>query len=147
MVTVPLHQLNLLSDLVSGPVTGRLTYSTNKGHALNNVNDLAGDRVVVNPVIIDKTEVTASIDQLEDEILDLYPFCAVTRAFARKATVENVQVGKSTNFDYKYEINDTFLPSMYDESDQQTSIVCLPEKQDIGQKAPLPQDKGLQAHN
>ena len=69
-------------------------------------NDLSGDMVVVNPVIIEKHEVTASIDQIEDEIHDLCPSCAVTRALARKATIENAQVGKSTNSDYKYEIND-----------------------------------------
>ena len=97
--------------------------------------------------IIEKHGVTASIDQIKYEMPDLYPFCAVTRALARKATLENAQVGKSTNSDYKYEINDTFLPSMCDESDQQTSRVCLPEKQDIGQNTPLPQDKGLQSPN
>ena len=60
-------------------------------------NDLSGNMVVVNPVINEKHGVTDSIDQIKDETPDLYPFCAVTRALARKATLENAQVGKSTN--------------------------------------------------
>ena len=106
-------------------------------------NDLAGDKVVVNPVMTEKPEVTTTIDPIEDEIPDLYPSCAVTRAMAQKATLENAQVGKTTNSDYIYNLNDTFLSSMYKESDQQTSRVCLPEEQDISQNAPLTQDKDV----
>ena len=62
---------------------------------------------------------------------------------AQKAILENAQVGKTTNSDYIYDLNDTFLSSMYKESDQETSRVCLPEEQDIDQNAPLTQDKDL----
>ena len=62
---------------------------------------------------------------------------------AQKAILENAQVGKTTNSDYIYDLNDTFLSSMYKESDQKTSRVCLPEKQDFDQNAPLIQDKDL----
>ena len=48
---------------------------------------------------------------------------------------------QSTKSDYIYDLNDTILSSMYKESDQQTSRVCLPEEQDIDQNAPLTQDK------
>ena len=144
LVTVPLHQVNLKSDLVSGTVTvGARPSLPIEGVHLILGNDLAGDKVVVNPVMTEKPEVTTTIDPIEDEIPDLYPSCAVTRAMAQKATLENAQVGKNTNSDYTYDLNDTFLPSMYNESDQQTSRVCLPEKQDIDQNAPLTQDKDL----
>ena len=103
---------------------------------------MAGDKVVVNPVMTEMPEDTNTIDPIEEEIPDLYPSCTVTGAMAQKANVENAQVGKSTNSDYTYDFNDTFLSSMYNESDQQTSKVCLPEKQDI-QNAPLTQEKDL----
>ena len=144
LVTVPLHQVNLKSDLVSGTVTvGARPSLPIEGVHLILGNDLAGDKVVVNPVMTEKPEDTTTIDPIEEEIPDLYPSCAVTRAMAQKANIENAQVGKSTNSDYTYDFNDTFLSSMYNESDQQTSRVCLPEKQDIDKNAPLTQDKDL----
>ena len=144
LVTVPLHQVNLKSDLVSGTVTvGARPSLPIEGVHLILGNDLAGDKVVVNPVMTEKPEVTTTIDPIEDEIPDLYPSCAVTRAMAQKATLENAQVGKSTNSDLIYDLNDTFLSSIYIESDQQPSRVCLPEEQDINQNAPLTQDKDL----
>ena len=113
LVTVPLHQVNLKSDLVSGPVTvGARPSLPIEGVHLIQGNDLAGDKVVVNPVMTEKPEVTTTIDPIEDEIPDLYPSCAVTRAMAQKATLENAQVGKTTNSDYIYDLNDTFLSSM-----------------------------------
>ena len=62
---------------------------------------------------------------------------------AQKACLENAQVGKTTNSDYIYDLDDTFIPSMFNESDQHTSRVCLPEEQEIDQNAPLTQDKDL----
>ena len=144
LVTVPLHQVNLKSDLVSGPVTvGARPSLPIEGVHLILGNDLAGDKVVVNSVMTEKPEVTFTIDPIEEEIPDLYPSCAVTRAMAQKANLENAQVGKTTNSDLIYDLNDTFLSSIYKESDQQPSRVCLPEEQDINQNAPLTQDKDL----
>ena len=146
LTTVPLHQVNLMSDLVSGTVTvGARPSLPIEGVHLILGNDLAGDKVVVNPVMTENPEVTTvtTIDPIEDEIPDLYPSCAVTKAMAQKATLENAQVGKTTNSDYIYYLDDTFIPSMFNESDQHTSRVCLPEEQDIDQNAPLTQDKDL----
>ena len=143
LVTVPLHQVNLMSDLVSVTVTvGARPSLPIEGVHLILGNDLAGDKAVVNPVMTEKPEVTTvtSIDPIEDEIPDLYPSCAVTKAMAQKATLENAQVGKTTNSDYIYYLDDTFIPSMFNESDQHTSRVCLPEEQDIDRNAPLTQD-------
>ena len=60
-----------------------------------------------------------------------------------KPHLENAQVGNGPNSDYLYNLDDTFLPRMYHESDQQSSFVFLPEEQDIYQNAPLTQDKDL----
>ena len=144
LVTVPLHQVNLKSDLVSDTVTVvALPSLPIEGVHLILGNDLVGDKVVVNPVMTEKPEVTTTIDPIEDDVPDLYPSCAVTRAMAQKATIENAQVGKTTNSGYIYDLNDTFLSSMYKENDQQTSKVCLPEEQSIDQHTPFTQDKDL----
>ena len=62
-----------------------------------------------------------------------------------KSHLKNAQVGKgkATNFEYIYDLNDTFLSSMYKECDQQTSRSFLPEEQDNDQNAPLTQDEEL----
>ena len=48
-------------------------------------NDLAGDRVVVNPLVTDTPCMDQSPDPIEQELPDLYPSCAGTRAMAKKA--------------------------------------------------------------
>ena len=45
-------------------------------------NDLAGDKVVVNPLVTDTPNIGQIDDPIEQEIPDLYPSCAVTRAMA-----------------------------------------------------------------
>ena len=43
-------------------------------------NNLAGYKVVVNPLVTDTPCMDQSPDPIEQELLDLYPSCAVTRA-------------------------------------------------------------------
>ena len=52
-------------------------------------NDLAGDKVVVNPLVTDTPNIGQTDDPIEQEIPDLYPSCAVTRAMAKKAILKN----------------------------------------------------------
>ena len=48
-------------------------------------NDLAGDKVVVNPLVTDTSNIGQTDYPIELEIPDLYPSCAVTRAMAKTA--------------------------------------------------------------
>jgi hypothetical protein len=90
-VNVPLHCVNLASDLVSGPVTvGAVTSLPIEGVHLLLGNDLAGDKVVVNPLVTDKPCLDQKVDPVETEIPDLYPACAVTRAMAKRALESDV---------------------------------------------------------
>ena len=158
LISVPLHHIDLQSDLVSGPVTVGVRSSLPiEGVHLILGNDLAGDKVVVNPVVTEKPEVGAVIDPIEEEIPDLYPSCAVTRAMARKATRSEAPERKCSNSDFTYDLTDTFLTSLYDESDQHRSeaqiasskqkslprsnTAQVPEKQGACTKAALTQDK------
>ena len=52
-------------------------------------NDLAGDKVVVNPLVTDTPNIGQTDDPIEQEIPDLYPSCAVTRAMAKKAILKD----------------------------------------------------------
>ena len=82
-VNIPLHHVNLSSDLVTGLVVIGITPSLPfKGVHLLLGNDLAGDKVVVNPLVTDTPNIGQTDDPIEQEIPDLYPSCAVTRAMA-----------------------------------------------------------------
>ena len=86
-VNVPLHNICLSSDLVNGPVVVgfRQTLPFKCVHLLLG-NDLAGDKVVVYPLVTDTPCMDLSPDSIEQELPDLYPSCAVTRTMAKKAS-------------------------------------------------------------
>ena len=91
-VNVPLHNIYLFSDLVNGPVAVGIRQTLPfKGVHLLLGNDLAGDKVVVNPLVTDMPCMDQSPDPIEQELPDLYPSCAVTRAMAKKAILTENQ--------------------------------------------------------
>ena len=109
------------SDLVTGPVAvGIRTSLPFKGVHLLLGNDLAGDKVVVDPLL---TSTPCVVDQppdpIEQEIPDLYPSCAVTRVMAKKAKLNHgmqdidltdTLIGQSFND----EISNSLSPSQSD---------------------------------
>ena len=91
-VNVPLHNIYLSSDLVNSPVAVGIRQTLPfKGVHLLLGNDLAGDKVVVNPLVTDTPCMDQSPDPIEQELPDLYPSCAVTRAMAKKAMLTENQ--------------------------------------------------------
>ena len=81
--SVPLHKVFLKSDLVSGYVTvGIRPDLPVKGVSLLLGNDLAGDKVMVNPCVSNFPSLIT--DSEMQDTFGLYPACAVTRAMAKK---------------------------------------------------------------
>ena len=89
-VNIPLYHVNLSSDLVTGLVVIGITPSLpfKCAHLLLG-NDLAGDKVVVSPLVTDTPNTGQTDESIEQEIPDLYPSCAVTQAMAKKAILKN----------------------------------------------------------
>ncbi|KAJ8033604.1 Proteoglycan 4 [Holothuria leucospilota] len=89
-ISVPLHKINLKSDLVSGSVIVgvRLTLPV-KGVSLLLGNDLAGGKVVANAILTDKPCDNNNTEQLEKEFPNLFPACAVTRAMSQKLAMDD----------------------------------------------------------
>ena len=84
-VNVPLHKVNLVSDLVTGSVVvGTRPTLPIKGVSLLLGNDLAGGKVVADPKVTSKPITLVSTEKLEDVIPGIFPSCAVTRAMAKK---------------------------------------------------------------
>ena len=87
---VPLHYVYLSSNLVSGPVTLGIRPSLPfDGVHLLLGNDLAGNKVVINPVVTENPCLNQTSDPIEKEIPGLYPSCAVTRAMSKKKAIED----------------------------------------------------------
>ncbi|KAJ8040186.1 hypothetical protein HOLleu_14412 [Holothuria leucospilota] len=89
-ISVPLHKINLKSDLVSGSViVGVRPTLPVKGVSLLLGNDLAGGKVVANAILTDKPCDYNSTEQLEKEFPNLFPACAVTRAMSQKLAMDD----------------------------------------------------------
>ena len=87
---VPLYNVYLLSNLVSGHVTLGIRPSLPfDGVHLLLGNDLAGDKVVINPVVTKNPCLNQSPGPIEKEIPSLYPSCAVTQAMNKKKAIEH----------------------------------------------------------
>ena len=98
-VNVPLHNIYLSSDLVTGLVAVGIQPSLPfKGVHLLLGNDLAGDKVVVNPLLTNIPCIDQQPDPIGLEIPDLYPSCAVTRAMAKKAKQNDGGIGLIDTF-------------------------------------------------
>ena len=107
-VRVPLHNINLKSDLISGPVSvGVRPTLPVEGVSLLLGNDLAGDKVLVNPIVSDQPCVD---EVLEQENCEIFPSCAVTRAMSKKLAQDEASVGDQPFVD----LDDTFFANMVD---------------------------------
>ena len=117
-VNIPLHHVNLSSDLVTGLVVIGITPSLPfKGVHLLLGNDLVGDKVVVNPIVTDTPNKGQTDDPIEQEIPDLYPSCAVTRAMAKKAIL------KDSNSDI--DLTDSFIGQYFNNLRSLLIPICL----------------------
>ncbi|KAJ8023244.1 hypothetical protein HOLleu_35604 [Holothuria leucospilota] len=89
-ISVPLHKINLKSDLVSESViVGVRPTLPVKGISLLLGNDLAGGKVVANAILTDKPCDYNNTERLEKEFPNLFPACAVTRAMSQKLAMDD----------------------------------------------------------
>ena len=94
--------------LVSGPVTvgARTSLPIDVVDFLFG-NDLAGGKVVPDPVITDKPKIEEVIDHILEEIPDLYPSCTVSCAMTQKAKLSKSLITNSILS--KYDLADSFF--------------------------------------
>ena len=122
-VNVPLHNIYLSSDLVTGLVAVTIRPSLPfKGDHLLLGSDLAGNKVVVNPLLTNLPCIDQPLDPIEQEIPVLYPLCAVTRAMAKKAKQNDGDIYLTNTFlgqSFKHEITKSLSSSL---SDKQTDV-------------------------
>ena len=116
-VNVPLHNIYLSSNLVTGLVAVGIQPSLPfKGVHLLLGNDLAGDMFVVNPLLTIMPCIDQPPDPSEQEIPDLYPSCAVTRAMAKKAKQNDGEIDLTDTFlgqSFKQEVIHSFTQPVW----------------------------------
>ena len=116
VIDVPLHRIYLKSDLITGPViVGVRPTLPVQGVSLLLGNDLAGGKVVPDPIVCEKLTSDVASD---DENDDLYPACAVTRSMTRRKEVEeDVQPLDPAGSSHDLDLSDTFLIDLDGSSD------------------------------
>ena len=123
---VPLHNVFLSSDIVSGPVTLGIKSSLPfEGVQLLLGNDLAGDKVQSNPIVTEKPYFGQVPDSAEQEFPELYPACAVTRAMKKKFDETQDAHESHTQSDKIVDLADTFMSQLSDVCDEtHNSLQC-----------------------
>ena len=106
---VPLHQINLQSKFISGPVTVGISPSLPiKGISLLLGNDLASGKDILCPIVSEKAQ-----ENPDNENLDVYPACAVTRAMAQQMSKEGLNSPVDSS-DCGFNLGDTFFSKLDD---------------------------------
>ena len=119
VLQVPLHAVNLKSDLVSGQVYLGVRKSLPvPGVSIILGNDLAGDKVsvsapapVVSEIPVEKENIETT--QLVDQLPHVFPACAVTRAKARQLDADK----KASSVDISLE--DSFFCRLDEDNDNE----------------------------
>ena len=160
-ISVPLHKIYIKSDLVSGDVTvGIRPTLPVKGVSFLLGNDLAGDRVIVNPIVLDKPSDFDDTEQLQREIPNLFPACAVTRAMSKKLAKESEDIENrvslqkevsqeppakrgSSNSEKEYfdDLHETFMGHLDNDQDPVSSLFPTSNGAEQEQQQSVPTDE------
>ena len=110
IVSVPLHRINLKSDLISGTViVGVRPELPVKGVSMLLGNDLAGGKVLPQPIVTRDPCTEADND---DESGVVFPACAVTRSMTRKAMLEENSEDKGDDLVPNLDLEGTFMTQL-----------------------------------
>ena len=139
-INVPLHNVNLKSDIVSGPVTVGIRPSFPvKGISMLLGNDLAGTKVVPDPIV---SKQPCLIEEVEEDS-KIYPACAVTRAMSKKLLDEDQNTQNfEIDTDEQSGLEGTFLARLNEEeSNESKDVPSVNEDKKGHDKDPLTRDK------
>ena len=107
IISVPLHRINLKSDLISGTfIVGVRPELPVKGVSMLLGNDLAGGKVLPQPIVTRDPCTEADND---DESSVVFPACAVTRSMTRKAMLEANSEDEGNDLVLNLDLEGTYL--------------------------------------
>lgn len=115
-IDVPLHRIYLKSDLITGSVVVGVRPSLPvDGVTMLLGNDLARNKVVVEPIVTYNPEVTPDFS----EDTELYPACVMTRAMEKRK--QDPESHESTLKSTSVNLSDTFIANLDDHKSSQLS--------------------------
>ena len=98
VVSVPLHQISLDSEIVCGTViVGVVDSLPMQGISMLLGNDLAGERVVPHPRMVEKLSVSEETEKIEQEHPETLLPCVVTRAEAKRTEDSTTKMESEEN--------------------------------------------------
>ena len=112
VLEVPLHEVNIKSSLINGNIViGTRPSLPVEGISLILGNDLAGEKVMVDPRVVEKPRDDGKTERLAEKFPGIFPASVVTRSMKAKKEVINEQgkeeIGLSgtflENIDVKFE--------------------------------------------
>ena len=112
VLEVPLHEVNIKSSLINGNIVIRMRPSLNvESISLILGNDLAGERVMVDPRVVEKPRDDENTERLAEKFPGIFPASVVTRSMkAKKEAIKEQgkeEIGLSgtflENIDVKFE--------------------------------------------
>ena len=112
VLEVPLHEVNIKSSLINGKIViGMRPCLPVEGISLILGNDLAGERVMVDPRVVEKPRVNEKTERLAEKFPGIFPASVVTRSMkAKKEAIKEQgkeEIGLSgtflENIDVKFE--------------------------------------------
>ena len=112
VLEVPLHEVNIKSSLINGNIViGTRPSLPVEGISLILGNDLAGERVMVDPRVVEKPRVNEKTERLAEKFPGIFPVSVVTRSMkAKKEAIKEQgkeEIGLSgtflENIDVKFE--------------------------------------------
>ena len=111
IISVPLHRINLKSDLISGTViVGVRPELPVKGVSMLLGNNLAGGKVLPQPIVTRDPRTEADND--DDESCVVFPACAVTRSMTRKAMLEANSEDEENDLVPNLDLEGTFMTQL-----------------------------------
>ena len=85
VLEVPLHEVNIKSSLINGNIViGMRPFLPVEGISLILGNDFAGERVMVDPRVVEKPRDDEKTDRLAEKFPDIFPASVVTRSTKAK---------------------------------------------------------------
>ena len=108
---VPLHRINLSSNIVNGPViVGVKPTLPVKGVSLLLGNDIASGKDILSPIVSDTSELYEDSDVSSEHVI---PACVVTIVMTKKqANNNNDNETDSEDMDHSYNLDNTFVSSL-----------------------------------
>ena len=136
VLEVPLHEVNIKSSLINGKIViGMRPCLPVEGISMILENDLAGERVMVDPRVVEKPRVNEKTERLAEKFPGIFPASVVTRSVKAKEAIK--EQGKE-----EIGLSGTFLENIdgkFEERNKEKADKALMRKESWNVKENIPE--------